>query len=214
MIKTIYPIVIGLAFLASLVSFRYKLPRHLRLFSVLLGITFLVELFAVYGIKWFHLKNNLPLYNVFVLFEFSLYGIYYLYIVKPKAVRVFIKAFLLLYPVFWFVTVFYVFGGLHNWNSYINVAGSLFTVTVSAAYYFQLFTAPQLVRLSRHTEFWIATGMILFYACNLPYVGTLNFLIKNYYLLAKQLLFVLQLLVITMYSIFLYAYLCQVAIRK
>ena len=128
--------------------------------------------------------------------------------------RASIKAFLLLYPVFWFITVFYVFGGLKYWNSYIHVVGSLFTVAVSAAYYFQLFTAPRLVKLSRHTEFWIATGLILFYACNLPYVGVLNFLIKNYFAVAKQLMVVLQLLVITMYSIFLYGYLCQVAIKK
>ena len=110
---------------------------------------------------------------------------------------------------FWFYSVFFVFG-LHNWNSHIIVIGSLFTVAISAAYYYQLFTHKTLIKVQRHPEFWIATGMILFYACSLSYVGVLNYLIKNYTVLATELLVVLQVLVSIMYLIFLYAYICQI----
>ena len=53
---------------------------HLRFFSILLGITFAVEFFCVFLFKQFGMKTNHPVYNIFMLFEFSAYGIYYLYI--------------------------------------------------------------------------------------------------------------------------------------
>ena len=155
------------------------------------------------------MKSNHSVYNIFMLFEFSAYGIYYLYILTIPWARALIRVFLVAFPVFWAYSVLFVFG-LNTWNSHITVIGSLFTIAISAAYYYQLFTHPTLIKLQRHPEFWIATGMILFYACILSYVGVLNYLIKNYKELAGDLLVVLHVLVSIMYLIFLYAYVCQI----
>ena len=209
MLAKIYTVIIGIGFLVSLVSFRRRFPMHLRFFSILLGVTFAVEFFCVFLFKEFGMKTNHPVYNIFMLFEFSAYGIYYLYILTIPWARALIKGFLVAFPIFWFYSVFFVFG-LDKWNSHIIVTGSLFTLAISATYYYQLFTHPTLVKLHWHPEFWIATGMILFYACILSYVGVLNYLIANYTELATELLVVLQVLVSVMYLIFLYAYVCQI----
>lgn len=216
LLAKIYTVIIGLGFLVSLISFRRRFPKHLRFFSILLGITFAVEFFCVFLFKRLGFSSNHQVYNIFMLFEFCAYGLYYLYILTIPWGRILIRVFLVLFPVFWFYSVFYVFG-LNNWNSHISVMGSLFTVAISAAYYYQLFTQQTLVKLHRHPEFWIATGMILFYASNLSYVGILNYLNENYKQLARELLVVLQVLVSVMYLIFLYAYVCQItkiSIRK
>ena len=209
MLAKIYTLIIGIGFLVSLISFRRHFPVHLRFFSVLLGITFLVEFFCVFLFKRLGMSSNHPVYNIFMLFEFSAYGVYYLYILTIPWARTLIKGFLVAFPLFWVYSVFFVFG-LDNWNSHIIVTGSIFTVAISAAYYYQLFTGPTLVKLQTHPEFWIATGMILFYACILSYVGVLNYLIQHYSDLAGKLLVVLHVLVSVMYSIFLYAYICQI----
>ena len=104
----------------------------------------------------------------------------------------------------WFARSF----GISSWNSYVYIVESLFTVCLAAAFYYQLFTAPTLIRLTTSPEFWIATGLIIFYTCNLPYLGMLNFITKDYLSLAKSLLMLLQILNIIMYSLFTLAFLC------
>lgn len=208
-----YIVVIGVAFTTSLLSFKLDYPIHLRLFSLLIGVTFIVEFSAYFIVRWFHLRTNLPLYNIFMLVEFTTYAIYYCIIIRSSIHKKIILSFVILYPLFWLISVFLIFG-LSNWNSYIIITGSLFTIYTSVAYYHQLITEVELVKLRYNPEFWIATGLIVFYTCNLPYVGMLNYLIKNHLAIARQLLVLLQILVILMYSIFTYAFLCQMIMKK
>ncbi len=109
--------------------------------------------------------------------------------------------------------MFFIFG-ITKWNSYVVIAGSFFIICFSAAYYYQVFTQDELARLDNSPEFWIATGLIIFYACNLPYMGMLNFLVKNYLGLAIKFLSILKILNVIMYSIFIYAFLCRIIIKK
>jgi hypothetical protein len=204
---------IGLAFLFSLLSFRLNYPWHLRLFSVLLGVTLVVEWFAIFGIHVFRSSTNVPLYNIFMLVEFWVYGFYYKQIIRIPWMQKVIRYFLVVYPLYWLVTTLFLFG-LFHWNSYVVLFGSFFTICFSAVYYYQIFTSEPLITLTRHTEFWIATGMILFYAANLPYLGILSYLVQNYQMLARALLVLLGWLSVTMYLIFSLAYVCRITTRK
>jgi hypothetical protein len=179
---------------------------------VLLGVTAINEIGA-----WFlpaipHIKN-VAWYNIFMGVEFLMYACYYLQIIRNKAVRLIIKVYIGLFAVFWFIAVFWVFG-IKTWNSYVAICGGIGTTLLSVYYYYQLFTEKELVKLSKSSEFWIATGLIIFYSCNLPYTGMLNFLVKNYLPLAQKLLFVLQVLNILMYFMFIYAFLCRISTTK
>ena len=213
MFPYLYIIFIGLAFISSLISFRLDYSIHLKIFSVLLGLTLVNELLAVYGLVLVNLKTNLPIYNIFILIEFWVFGWFFYQIISNKKVKLFIKIFLILFPIFWIVAVFYLFG-FNSWNSYVIITGSAFTIFLSAFYYYELFTSQKLLMLTRLTEFWIATGLIIFYSGNLPFTGMLNYLSINYRDLAIQLLTVLRILIIIMYSIFTYAFLCPIITRK
>jgi hypothetical protein len=213
-LTSIYIGVIGIAFFASLFgSARFHLPRHLRIFSILLGCTLLTEVFSVYGVKFFHLKSNVPYYNFFMLAEFWTYAFFYSLIIRIPWMKKVIIGFLWGFPLFWLIVVFFVFG-LRTWNSYLFIVGGVFTVCFSFSFYYQLFTNPEDVDLKTCPEFWIATGLIIFYTCNLPYIGMLNFLVKNYLSLAKTFLVVLKILNILMYSLFTYAFLCRIPTKK
>jgi hypothetical protein len=198
---------IGIAFLSSLNAFRLDFPLHLKVFSVLLGLDFLVEFSSNVLVNLLHFRTNVPLYNCFMLVETMTYAWFFREILTSRLLKGLIGGYMILFPIFWIIVVFFVFG-LYQWNSYVAIVESLFTVCMAAVFYYQLFTAPTLIRLTTSPEFWIATGLIIFYTCNLPYLGMLNFITKDYLPLAKSLLKLLQVLNIIMYSLFTLAYLC------
>ena len=199
----------GIAFLASLNSFRLDFPPHLKVFSLLLGCDFLVELSCNYLVRPFHFHSNVPLYNVFMLVEFWTYAWFFRTILDSPVLKKLIGYYLVLLPIYWTIVVFFVFG-IGHWNSYLSIFGSLFTVCMAVAFYYQLFSASHLIRLTASPEFWIATAIIIFYACNLPYLGMLNFITIKYRPLAQELLLVLQFLNIIMYSLFTIGFLCRI----
>ncbi|HEV3412810.1 MAG TPA: hypothetical protein VG101_10040 [Puia sp.] len=206
--------VICLSFLSSLIAFRLDYPFHLKLISGLLGFTVISELFITKLIH--HIwkgTTNIPWYNIVMLVEFFVYAWYYYCILKNKALRKIILAYLIILPISWFILTFRVFH-LTNWNSHIDIAGSIFTVCLSVALYHQLFTAPELVRLSKSPEFWIATALILYYSGSLPFTSMLDFLTEKVRPLAKSFVTILQILNILLYTLIGYAYLCRIKTKK
>lgn len=214
MLVNIYISFIAIAFLSSLNAFRLDFPIHLKVFSLLLGYDLLNELCSNLLLKSvFHMRSNVEFYNIFMLVEFGVYAWFFRSILTNALLKRLIGYYLVLLPAFWIFAVFFIFG-LDHWNSYMAIAGSLFTVCMAVAFYFQLFTANELIRLSRSPEFWISTGIILFYTINLPYLGMLDFITRDYILLARALLAGLQILNMLMYSLFTLAFLCTTRITK
>ena len=209
LLVNIYFTTITLAFICSLLSFRLHMGLHLKVLSIVLGLTVCHEYFSRFiNGPVLHIHYNTHLYNVFALVEFSGFSYYYLLLAKNKIEKNIIRGFLLLFPVLWYVLVIRIYGIL-NWNSYMQLTGTFFIVVLSMYYYCKLLMADEIISLNKTPEFWIATGMIIFNSCNLPYFGSLNYLMHNYKTASITFLPVLLLLNIIMYSLFIYAYLCQ-----
>jgi hypothetical protein len=200
------------AFISSLISFRLDLPFHLKLFSCLLGLTFLVEVSAATLAYGFHRKNNW-VYNSFMLVEFWVYAYFYFCLIRRIILRRILYVFLVIFPIFWLVTVIFFFG-FRMWDSYVVIVGSFFSVLFALMYYYCVVTARDIVPLRMLPEFWVATGMLIFYLGAFPYFGLLNFLVKNHLEVAQQLLVVLQVLDTLMYILFSYGYLCRIVNTK
>ncbi len=203
----IYIASILMAFLSSLTSFRLGFSLHLRLFSCLLGLTFLVEVTAAF-LAFRLVISNTRLYNAFTLIEFWTYGYFYLYLLQAKILRRILLFFLVIFPIFWLVTVLLLFG-FGKWNSYVMIVGSFFSILFALMYYYQIITAKEILSLGTLPEFWIATGMLIFYLGALPFFGMLNYLVKHNQGIAKSLLVVYQILDTLMYALFSYAFLCR-----
>jgi hypothetical protein len=208
----IYISSVVIAFLSGLTSFRPDYPFHLKLFACLLAVTAAVEVSSGILIYVFHTSNN-RLYNCFTLPEFWLYGYFYRRLVRRDMLRKLLLIFLVIFPIFWFVTVFFVFG-LNTWNSYVIIVGSFFSVLFAIMYYYTIITESQILSLRTLPEFWIATGMLVFYLGALPYFGMLNFLVKYHLDVAKSLLQVLKMLDTLMYILISYGYLCRIINTK
>ena len=204
----IYISTILVAFISSLRAFRLDFPFHLRLFSLLLGVTFGVELTAELTARIWHTGNNYWLYNGFAPLEFWLYGYYYFRLIRVRLARMVILCYLILFPVFWAVTVFGIFR-FSIWNSYVIIVGSFFAIIFVMMYYYQLLVDPGTRSLRGVSEFWIATGMLVFYSGALPYYGELNFLWTQHKDAARTLFKVLLIMDTLMYALFSYAFLCR-----
>lgn len=207
-LQLIYITTIGVAFIASLRSFRLPMGLHLKVFSIVLGATFLVEFFCAFLLKKFGLKTNIHIYNVFTFFEFLGFAWYYLLQATNKIEKIIIRLFLILFPITWYIMVIRI-NGLYKWDSLMQVIAAVFIICNSLYYYFKLLVSEEIIDLKTQPGFWIATGMIIFYACNLPYLGMLDYLINHYPLLAGDFILVLLVLDIIMYILFTYAYICQ-----
>ena len=211
-LKPLYITFIGIAFLVSLISFKWNFPFHLRFFSALLGLTLLVELVAVYGLKEFKLgQYRNGLYNCFMLVEFSAYAYFFRQILtKWKFIP---TIFLVALPVCWLISNLLT-KDINKWNSLFSVIGASCTIFMVVTYYAELLTSTEPVRLLKQPEFIIATAMLVFYTCTLPYLGPLNYLNERFIISSKTFLSVLRILNIIMYSLFSYAFICQRTIRK
>ena len=210
MLTYIYLAAIAVAFLASLTVWRPGGPVHLRLFSVLLGLDLCTECVAVW-MMMSHQKNSW-LYNSFMLVEYWSYAYFFYRIIEFPRMKKIIQVYLVSFPVFWVFVVCLV--TFHRWNSYVFNVGSFCTICFASVYYYQLFTRPDLVRLQRQPEYWIATGLILFYSCVLPLLGMLNFLVINFPMIGKLFVPVLDILNIILYSFITYAYLCRITAKR
>jgi hypothetical protein len=89
------------------------------------------------------------------------------------------------------------------------MVGGIFTIFFAIVYCYQLLNAEEPIMLRNCGEFWIAIGLIFFYVCSVPYMGMFNFLAKLHVDLAYMLKIPLQISNIMMYSLFTYAFICQ-----
>jgi hypothetical protein len=186
---------------SSLSKFRLE-PYHAQIIAVIVTSDLIVEsLGMIPGIK-----RNI-LYNFAALLEFWLYAYYYLQIIRNKRISTFIRIYLCGLPVGWLILVIGMMG-LVIWNTIFHAIGSVVIVLLSAWFYYQLFTAEKLTRLSMSFEFWIATALIVYYSCDLPFLGMLNWLSQKSPGLASKLVKALQIVNIIFYSIICYAFIC------
>ena len=214
---TIYTYLICLAFsfICSGFNFR-KHPLHLKLLSVLLFITLINECIAFWGHKFLNLSNNLKVYNVFIPIEVTFYCLYFKCVISLKWFKYFVGITLIVFFLFWYTTTFKIFQ-IQKWNSYVSIFENVIITFMATAYYYQLFILSPLKELRKHTEFWIATGLIICYTCTLPFTGMLNYLLSNYDVyefLAGILVVALQIFNIILYSLIAYAFLCRINTRK
>jgi hypothetical protein len=198
-----------IAFICSLNSFRLHYSRHLRFFSIFLGITAVTEIVANFLVQY--PTSNYPVYNLFILIQYPMIAWYYRHIISDKKTRQLLLAFIVLYPVFWLSIFLFVYT-FDQWCTYGIMLGDLFIVIFSSRYIYELITSENPVQLQRHPEFWISVGLLFFCACELPITGIINFLVQDWlstWQLIQKIFSILQLLNILMYLMFTYAFLCR-----
>lgn len=205
-----YLTAIAFAFAVSLFAFVHTSPKHYKILSVLLGMTLLVEVLAQIVFPLLHIKSKYRngLYNAFALIEFLFYAYFYYQISTKKWLKKAQLFFLLFYPVFWVLLVFDR-GGLFAFHGSVIATGGFFIVCFALAYLYFLSDKVATKPIHKIPEFWISIGLVLFYCCQTPYMGSMLYLVEKHLELAQALLYLSLAINIIMYLLFGYALLCQ-----
>ena len=204
----------------GLKSFRQHWPLSYKLFSLLLCIVFCVELTAISWTLylanlrgWPWSASNLWLYNMFLVPQYCLYAVvYYLETRSVLVKRTILSAAL-------FFTVFAIFNagwlqGLHNVDSYTLALANSIVIFMTLTWFNQLLHEKEIRRLGSHPLVWISAGAFIFHAANLPYLLSLNYLVRVNLPLAIALFYVFLALNCLMYTFYTIAFLCQPPPRK
>lgn len=209
----IYLGILTMAALTAIVSLKRGLSFPIRIIALVVLYTGMVEWSVFFKAEFMLDKTNVQMYNFFHLVQYLAFAYYFQHIIHSSNIIKVIQVFLYLYPVFWYTMVFFVFN-LNEWNSYVFMVGGVFTILWAVVYCYQLLAADEPVMLRYNGEFWIAIGLIFFYVCSVPYMGMYRFLTAYYINLATLLHVPLQISNIVMYSLFTYAFICQLTITK
>jgi hypothetical protein len=181
-----------------------KYPFYICTLGCILGADLVIEVWGNFLPLPFSMTRN-GFYNLAMLIEFWGYGLYYAYALRYHIVRKLIWQYLFAFPAAWVLLVC-ILSGINTWNSYVSVIGSIAMIAFAVMMYYQLFTTNPPVKLVTNFDFWVATGLIIFYVCNFTYLGMLNFLSDAYRDLAHRILTGLQISNIVFYCIMAYAF--------
>lgn len=215
LLQHIYIIPLLLSTLLSLKAFRLKWPAPYRYFSVLLIVVLTTELLAITWKYFFHntillgsySNSNLWLYNIFLIPQYCLYlYIYYLVLQSPRLKKL-VRIIGILYPLFVIGNMF-LFQRIHSVNSYSLVVSSVIVLFLTICYFEQLWTQNEIIRLGSHPMSWLSLGAFIFHAANLPYIISLEYLIKNNISLAIALYYIYLGLNCILYTLYCIAFLC------
>lgn len=203
----IYLASLAIATMIGLIKF-CSLPVHFKGIILMMPYIFLTEICAAFFRNLINEVNIMIQYNLVMVIEFLVYAYFFKKIVVSESVKKIISIFMVVFPIFWCISVFFIFK-ITQWNSYVFLLGGTFTIIWALIYFYQLLTSFESTSIKSCGEFWIALGVIIFYSCNVPFMGIYNFLLINYPLLIYSFQTGLQIANIVMYSLFTYAFLCK-----
>ena len=206
----IYLCILFGAFACSLFTFKH-LPGAIKLFALLLGVTFVVESIGFYGL--FYGEPALYLYHFFNPFAYVLIAYIYSTVIKTswrkKLIRFTIPGILVLSLL---LTLFV--QPLHTVNSYATMTISAFFVFLSLLYYYELLNQDDTAALTSRPLFWISTGNLVFYAGIFFLEGFVTYFIKYAPDLGRKLMFINYFLNFVLYTLYSIGFLCTRPNRK
>ena len=211
-LKYLYILSLGICSIAGL-SQLSKLTKQLKIVALLCVYTFLLEFSIIFFKQEVSYNGNvLPQYNFFVFVEFMFYAYFFKQIIKNTYSQKVINVFLFAFPLIWYVLSFYSFNIL-EWNSYAFVLGGTFIIFQALIYCYERLTQNETTSLVNVGEFWIAMALIIYYSCEVPYMGMFRYLTIHYEQLAVKLKSLNLVANIVLYLLFAFAFVCT-TIRK
>jgi hypothetical protein len=186
-------------------------PRYLVLFPYFLSVILIVELIGeITGKKGI---NNLLLYNLFSVIEFSFFIYFFSRVIPNEKIRRVIGKIGFLLPVACLLNIFFIQGPT-VFNTYTFMAGCVSMIVLSIIYYYQSFNHATGVNRLREPSFWINTGIIFFFVCAISSTGALNSIAVLPAVVRKNIRQILFAVNAIFYLTFFIAFICQINIRK
>lgn len=204
-------IIIGLSFVVSLLSFFYKYPSYLKIFSFYLLVTLFVELLGRY-IR-INNGNNHLLYSIHTSLGIIFFSFFYQRISHSSLLKTIIRWFMILYPIIVTINIFFI-QGIYRFHTYTYTIGCIFIVFLCLNYFKNLIQKSSDNDIITNPMFWISTALLFFFSVDIIFTTAINNLWKNYKSLAQTATLVVYYLNYIMYLIFTLAFICPLMKRK
>ena len=154
------------AILATIFYKKYEKSSE-KYFLHFLWFTFFIDAILGNFISEFLKINNYWLLNIYMLLSFVFYFNWYRIILKSKRLKLIITILSLLFVIF----ALYNFR-VKNWEEYHTntfIFGAFINLITSIAYFLQLLGSRDIIHVEYKLSFWIATGLLLFNICMIPF---------------------------------------------
>lgn len=210
----IYLIPILFGIMVSLRAFSQKWPTPYRILSILLLVTLLIELCAIfwmwdwwYRVDWWHYKdNNTWIYNAGLLIRLVLFLWLYHSILTSVKVRRLVRqigglALLLLVGI-------YILRPLQPATAYFLVFNPVL-ILLAVLYFRQLLQDDKVIRLQSDPFVWVSVGVFFYHAATLPFYIIINSYVHHDLTQALSAMHYNDVFNILMYTLFLIAFLCK-----
>ena len=85
-------------------------------------------------------------------------------------VSIFFISFLIVTIINWFFIQSFIL----EWSELPNIFGSLFLIVIILFYFIELLKSEQMLIFHKSLLFWISVGLLIFYACTIPFSIKMN----------------------------------------
>ena len=175
-------LVIGCTFILvcliiSILSYKKLEPAWLRLFTWFLLFTILTQVTG-FVYSFYTKKSNHFIFNIYILVQFIFYFVIFYKTFQSKNLKLITLIIGIVFiTYYWFNIIFKT--GFYVFNSAGNSLGSILTILCCLLYFVSLFTSEAVVNYFRIPMFWIATGLMFFFAGNFIYLSLMGYIVKH-----------------------------------
>ena len=173
-----YPNIFVLAAgIVALLSFRRSYPFHFKTLLIFVFLYSIVDTIGNIMAAFYKLPNHF-LYNILYSIQYIIVAFFYYYILKNLTLKKMIRGFFIVFPLFFIINSIWI-QGFYTLQTYSVVLGGGFILLLAVAYIWQGYTSMETQSIFRDPVFWISLALLFYYGLNVPYLGMLNYLLKN-----------------------------------
>lgn len=175
-LSKLYYVLAGITLISYIVFFEkarnYK--KYILLYTISIGLTSIAAWYLAHSPA----RNNLVVFHVFTILEYTILSLLYYREIRNKKVReailISIPAFLLLHVLF---SVF--IQPIKSNNSYAVVLESILIIGYSLFFLRQLLLFQEVPSLLTYPMFWISVGFLFYFTGDLLLEGLQNYYLRN-----------------------------------
>lgn len=186
------------ALIAGIYYFRF-LSRPYKLVFLLVAIATFCESYGYYLNRVLHKANNLWVFNLYMIVEAWLMGVCAIYLVGNRKLKFLFILLLIIDTCIWFINI-----KLNSLDSFATLSMVCGSIVFTLMYLIILINGCifNVKGLMLQPLFWLCISTILYFCCDIPYMGMRNYLHKEMPVLSKQLSFINTILDIVRYPLY------------
>ncbi len=154
--------VLIIAAIISILRFK-KVSKPIKVLSILLCTTLINELLSLY--LTFKYKNNSFSFHFFNVIELYLITMYFLCLLQPKKIKIYILFISFFYPLFEYLNIIYL-QPLSTLNSNFITFETFLTIGLSLYSLYRLLLKDLVNPILKYSHFWFCSIILMYFSCS------------------------------------------------